>query len=154
LAALRSATGARAYADPIEAQAIAAGRASREIKTRGLLRFARAIAAPLFKTAPAVVDECLTGGQVLPISGGLQVIATPGHTPGHLSFFLPAAGILFAGDSLASSGGTLNGFIGANTWDVEKAKASVRLQAALGAKTVCVAHGSVVTDAAGKFPKV
>jgi Zn-dependent hydrolases, including glyoxylases len=28
----------------------------------------------------------------------VEVIATPGHTPGHLSFFFPAEGILFLGD--------------------------------------------------------
>ena len=36
----------------------------------------------------------------LPIMGGLQVIATPGHTPDHLAFHSLSVGILFAGDAL------------------------------------------------------
>lgn len=28
----------------------------------------------------------------------VQIIATPGHTPGHLSFFIPDEGVLFIGD--------------------------------------------------------
>lgn len=33
----------------------------------------------------------------------LEVIATPGHTPGHVSFFLADSGALFAGDTIISS---------------------------------------------------
>lgn len=35
---------------------------------------------------------------------GLHVIATPGHTPGHLSFFRAADGLLIAGDAVRVSG--------------------------------------------------
>jgi glyoxylase-like metal-dependent hydrolase (beta-lactamase superfamily II) len=37
-------------------------------------------------------------GHLLPILGGLQVIHTPGHTPGSLSFY--TEGMLFSGDTL------------------------------------------------------
>lgn len=154
LAALKAATGARIYASEIEAKAIAEGHSSREIKVSGLTRIQFAITRIFFKVKPATVDEFLTDGQQLPILEGLRVVATPGHTPGHISFFAPAAGILFAGDSLTSGNGEICGSRRAYTWDEEKANASIRLQAALGAKIVCVAHGKVVMDAISKFPQV
>jgi len=82
----------------------------------------------------------------------LRVVETFGHTPGHISLFAPSAGILFVGDSLVSDKNGLRGSRGANTWDQDKANAAVRKQAALGARIVCSGHGSVVMDAAGKFP--
>lgn len=39
-------------------------------------------------------------GDELPVLGGLQVIATPGHTMDHFSLYHPATGVLFAGDAL------------------------------------------------------
>ena len=35
---------------------------------------------------PVPVDEELTDGQLLPVAGGLRVVHTPGHSPGHASF--------------------------------------------------------------------
>ena len=37
--------------------------------------------------------------------GSLRCIATPGHTPGHVSFFDERDGILYAGDALCTMGG-------------------------------------------------
>ena len=45
--------------------------------------------------------EQLHHGQVLELAGlSLEVIHTPGHTPGHCCFHLPAAGVLCSGDQL------------------------------------------------------
>jgi glyoxylase-like metal-dependent hydrolase (beta-lactamase superfamily II) len=154
LAALKSTSGAPAYASPIEAEAIAAGRRSRELKLSGPARWLFGLAAPWFNVKPVAVDETVTDGQELPVLGGLRVIETPGHTPGHISLFAPSAGILFPGDSLVSRGNRLYPSRGANTWDAAQALESVKRQAALGARIVCPAHGPVVKDAAGKFPGV
>jgi glyoxylase-like metal-dependent hydrolase (beta-lactamase superfamily II) len=101
---------------------------------------------------PVEVDEILEEGQVLPILGGLQVLETPGHTPGHISLFSPSAGVLFVGDSIVSRDSGLMASIPANTWDQDAAATSVRKQAALGALVVCSGHGPVVKDALGKMP--
>jgi glyoxylase-like metal-dependent hydrolase (beta-lactamase superfamily II) len=154
LAALKAVSGARVYASAIEAEGIAAGRMSRELKLRGLQKWLLAAAAPLFKLKPAAVDEQVTDGQVLPVLGGLRVVATPGHTPGHISLYAPAAGVLFVGDSLVSGADGLRPSPGVSTWDEAKALESVRLQAALGAYIVCPAHGPAIKDAIGKFPDV
>jgi glyoxylase-like metal-dependent hydrolase (beta-lactamase superfamily II) len=153
LAALKAATGARVYANAIEAEAIGAGRMSRELKVHGLLGLFFTLTGFLFKAKPATVDEFLTDGQVLPVLGGLRVVETFGHTPGHISLFAPSAGILFVGDSIVSGNGALRGSSGANTWNQAKADESVRKQAALGARIVCSGHGPAVMDAGNKFPR-
>jgi glyoxylase-like metal-dependent hydrolase (beta-lactamase superfamily II) len=155
LAALKEASGARVYSTAIEAQAIAEGHSSRPLKPRNaLMKLLYNLAAGLFKPKTTHVDETLKDGQNLPVLGGLRVLETPGHTPGHLSFFLPSAGILFTGDSIVSETSGLRGSTGANNWDQSKSDASVKKQAALGAKIVCPGHGEVVREAAGKFPAV
>lgn len=145
LAALKAASGARVYASPIEAEAMAAGRLSREMKLTGLRRVLFALVHRLFAARPVTADERVKDGQVLPVLGGLRVIATPGHTPGHISLFAPSVGVLFTGDSIISQGGTLHCSRGANTWDEAQAAESMRLQAALGARIICPGHGPVVT---------
>jgi len=102
--------------------------------------------------SPVQVDETLTGGQVLPVLSGLQVVDSSGHTPGHLSFYVPSAGILFSGDSILSVKNRLIGSHGAVTWDQARADRSVSKQAALRARIVCSGHGRVIMDAIGKFP--
>jgi len=154
LAALLKATGARTYASRVEAEAIAAGKPSRPPRPTGfsLTRVMFSLMRPFMKARPCRVDELLVDGQVLPVLGGLRVVETIGHTPGHLSLFAPAAGILFCGDSMVSDSEGLQGSRPSVTWDEALAKDAVRKQAELGARIVCPGHGPVVKDAAGKFP--
>jgi glyoxylase-like metal-dependent hydrolase (beta-lactamase superfamily II) len=154
LAALKKATGARTYASQIEADAIAAGKSSRAIQPTGfsVRRLIFRLLGPLMKATPFQVDEILKDGQVLPALGGLRVIETPGHTPGHVSLFAPAGGVLFCGDSMVTDAEGIHGSRPGLTWNEAKARESERRQAALGARIVCSGHGPVVMDAAGKFP--
>lgn len=155
LAALQAATGARTYASPIEAQAIEAGVVSRELNVHGVSAFLfKTVAGPMFKAKPARVDEHLSDGEVLPLLGGLRVVATIGHTPGHISLYAPAHQLLFGGDSMVSEKSGLRVSRGMNTWDEAQAQAAVKIQAALGAKIVCVGHGPVVRGEPVKFPVV
>jgi len=152
LSALQKATSARTFTSKIEADAIAIGRASRQITGGGLVRRVLfAVVSPFFKAIPVQVDEILTDGQILPIAGGLRVLDTPGHTPGHISLFSESAGVLFCGDSMISENG-LQGSRPAVTWDQMKANESVVKQAQLDARIVCSGHGPVVMDAKGKYP--
>jgi glyoxylase-like metal-dependent hydrolase (beta-lactamase superfamily II) len=155
LAALKAASGARVYASPVEAQAMAEGHASRTLKPRRrITKLLFDLMASLFRPARIHADDLLTDGQTLPVLGGLRVIETLGHTPGHISLFAPSTGILFCGDSIVSEETGLRGSHGANTWDQAKSDESVRKQAALGARILCSGHGPVVMEATGKFPQV
>ena len=46
-----------------------------------------------------VADE-LVDGQVLDVAGGLRVVHTPGHSPGHVSLLHEPSGVLITGDAL------------------------------------------------------
>ena len=154
LAALQKLTGAHTYASQVEANAIAAGRASRQVNPSGisLRRVMFSLLRPFMKASPFQVDEILVDGQVLPALGGLRVIETNGHTPGHISFFVPVPGVLFTGDSLVTDQNGIHGSRPGLTWDDARAREAERKQAALGARIVCPGHGPVIMDAAGKFP--
>ena len=53
------------------------------------------------------VDLILQDGDVLDPGGGLnmQVIHTPGHSPGSISLWLPQEGVLFSADAIPTAGG-------------------------------------------------
>lgn len=152
-AELKAKTGAKLYASQIEAKAIEAGTISREMQgnamMKGIFSLMGKVIMPL---APAKVDEIIMHGQVLPVLGGLQVIATPGHTPGHVSFYAPAHHILIAGDSLNASSGTLKFTPAPVHWSYEKGCESVKLEAVLGATSVCCGHGAVIEGTPVTFP--
>jgi len=151
-AALKAASRARLLTSKVEAEGIAAGRPTRPLNTRNaLMQLFFALLTRLVKTGGVSVDEILSDGQVLPVLGGLQVIETIGHTPGHLSLFSPSTGILFSGDSIVSDKDGLYSSREAVTWDRAKADASTRRQAALAPQIVCPGHRPVVRAAAGKF---
>ena len=154
LAALKEASGARTYASQSEAEAMARGGSSRPVN-RSIGRFQGfmiRLMGKYLKPTPIQVDEMLTDGQVLPVLGGLQVVETPGHSPGHLSFFVPSLRVLFCGDSMKSNDKGLRASRSRNNWNQSLAEASVRKQAALGAQIVCPGHGPVAKDAGGRFP--
>jgi glyoxylase-like metal-dependent hydrolase (beta-lactamase superfamily II) len=56
----------------------------------------------LFQYSAPKIDRWLEDGEELSILGGLQVIHLPGHTEGHVGFFLPRSRLLFSGDLFAS----------------------------------------------------
>lgn len=49
---------------------------------------------------PVEVGHELHDGEVLPVLGGLRVLHTPGHTPGHVSLLHQPTGVLITGDAI------------------------------------------------------
>jgi len=100
------------------------------------------------ETVPSVL---LTDGEIY---GSLQVIATPGHTPGHLSFLDTRSGTVIAGDAMTAVGGLrVSGdgpliFPLANfaTWHKPTAVESARKLASLQPKKIVVGHGKPVLE--------
>ena len=152
-AELKAKTGARIYASKIEAEAIEAGTTSREVQGGAFMKAVFSVMGKvMMPLAPAHVDEIIMHGQVLPVLGGLQVIATPGHTPGHVSFYAPAHHILIAGDSMNASSGSLKFEPAPVHWSYEKGCESVKVEAGLNARVVCCGHGHVIEGAPVAFP--
>lgn len=60
-----------------------------------------------FENCKVKVDEVLADGQELPYCGGITVIHTPGHTPGHICLYLSQSKTLIAGDALGIENGLL-----------------------------------------------
>lgn len=50
--------------------------------------------------APAEVARTFRDGELLDIAGGLRVVHTPGHSPGHVSLLAEATGVLLTGDAI------------------------------------------------------
>ncbi len=100
---------------------------------------------------PQTADVFLEDGQELPVLGGLKALSTPGHTPGHVSYYSSSQKILFAGDSLNTLGGRLQFAEGPFTGSFVQGQDSVRVQAALGAEVVCCGHGAPIKGSL-KFP--
>jgi glyoxylase-like metal-dependent hydrolase (beta-lactamase superfamily II) len=101
---------------------------------------------PTLRTTP---DERLKGGDTV---GSLQVVDSPGHTPGHIAFFDPRSGVLIAGDVFSTLGGVavashpywrfpLPGFV---TFDKPQNLRSARTLRALDPSVLVVGHGREV----------
>jgi glyoxylase-like metal-dependent hydrolase (beta-lactamase superfamily II) len=80
-------------------------------------------------------------GETLPeVLNGLQVILTPGHTRGHVSFWQPDRRLLFCGDVVMRLPRLRLPF--ANfTVDMDENKRSIKKIAALKPEVVCFGHG-------------
>ncbi|WP_077603232.1 MBL fold metallo-hydrolase [Oceanobacillus sojae] len=84
----------------------------------------------------------------------LEVISSPGHTPGSVSFFEPEHQILIVGDAFQTKGGVavsgvlkwLFPFPKAATWDKETAVKSAVKLLACNPKLLAVGHGNVLVN--------
>ena len=79
---------------------------------------------------------------------GLRIVATPGHTHGHVSVLDEVGGILVAGDALGTVGGVLAGSNPQFTEDAAAAKATIAKLGALRFETLLVGHGDPITSGA------
>jgi glyoxylase-like metal-dependent hydrolase (beta-lactamase superfamily II) len=103
---------------------------------------------PGAKTRPT---RTLQPGDVV---GSLEVIASPGHTPGHVSFLDRRDGTLLAGDAYSTLGGTATPakanlrfpLVYFATWHRPTALESARALRALDPKRLAPGHGPIVDD--------
>jgi glyoxylase-like metal-dependent hydrolase (beta-lactamase superfamily II) len=84
---------------------------------------------------------------------GLQIIDTPGHTPGSISLFDPGIGLLVAGDALNGNedGTAISGPDERFTADMATANESVVKLAALEVEAAAFGHGEPVPEDAGRL---
>jgi glyoxylase-like metal-dependent hydrolase (beta-lactamase superfamily II) len=96
LTPLREETGGEVAAHVDDARDIRTGRATGG-RPPGLLgRLLTLLPGP----TPCRVDVELADGQLLPYAGGIEVVHTPGHTPGHVSLLHRPSGTLVTGDAI------------------------------------------------------
>ncbi|MEO7334268.1 MAG: MBL fold metallo-hydrolase [Gemmatimonadales bacterium] len=79
-------------------------------------------------------------GDVLPMLGGLQVVHTPGHTPGSVCLYATKHRILFTGDALQVIRGKVTFASSVFSDDIALARATVARMAALDVGTIAFAH--------------
>jgi len=151
LASLVETTGAKAYVHSLDAGIT---RGDAPVGRPNPRVFLGRLAGPLLmrlqpsRMPPVVIEREVADGDELPITGGLRVIHTPGHTAGHVSYLWPeSGGVLFAGDAaanfrgLAPPVGLLGGMF---TEDPDQARESFRKLAELEFDTACFGHGGVL----------
>ncbi len=90
------------------------------------------------------VDLTLSDGQELPYCGGLRVVDTPGHTPGHVAIQLLESTIVVCGDAANISDGRLIGPNPQMTHDMAEGMVSFSRLTALGAAGYVCYHGGYV----------
>lgn len=92
-------------------------------------------------------------GDISPLVGGedvfgLEILATPGHTPGHMAVIDHDAGLLVAGDALATEGGAAAEVPQRFTEDLDLSHQSIRALAELTFNTLLVGHGDPLESGA------
>ncbi|MBB3126059.1 glyoxylase-like metal-dependent hydrolase (beta-lactamase superfamily II) [Paenibacillus rhizosphaerae] len=87
------------------------------------------------------VDTIIHEDEELPICGGIAVIGTPGHTPGHISLYHRPTRTLVAADALRVVGGELLGPDPDATVDIPLAMRSIAQLAAYDIASVICYHG-------------
>ncbi|WP_141501787.1 MBL fold metallo-hydrolase [Paenibacillus luteus] len=90
------------------------------------------------------VTRLMADGDTLPIGGGLTVIHTPGHTPGHVSLYHHASKTLIAGDALVIHNGELQGSSPYSTIDMEQAVQSLKKFKPFDIEAVVCYHGGLL----------
>lgn len=145
LADLVDASGARVLAHEVETPFIDGSRPPRFGTPEALARRPE-LRAVLERVRPTPVDEPLPDGARLDLAGGVRVVATPGHTVGHMCLYLERTGTVIAGDALTSSEGRLQGPSQTATSDMATASRSVARLAELDVRAIVCYHGGVVRD--------
>jgi len=151
LATLKRLSGAAVLSHAWEADVIAGDRESQRVPIRPqrpvlayapvyYLQFGAAVG--FGKHPPCLVDESIREGTKI---GSIEVVHTPGHTPGHVSFWWPERGVLLAGDAIATYPLFSPGWPAFNL-NLHQARDSLHKMIDIGPSFVGVGHGDPLTE--------
>ncbi len=94
------------------------------------------------------VHEKLKDGDSVEAFEGLVTYHTPGHTPGHVSYYCPSRKILFAGDAVFNVNGVVVVSLKEYSFSEPLANISVRRLATLDVESLVQYHGAPVLKGA------
>ncbi len=92
------------------------------------------------------VSEELHDGQLLPVAGGLEVVHTPGHTPGHISLLHRPTETLITGDAIWNMNSRRTWPIFASCSDGQQTKQTAERLGDLEYRTAAFTHGPEIRD--------
>jgi glyoxylase-like metal-dependent hydrolase (beta-lactamase superfamily II) len=146
LAALQKLSGAKVWAHEWESDIIAGNRKAQGISVipqwpLQVYYLQLGLALGFGAHPPCEVDAFLKEGDRV---GPLEIIHTPGHSPGHLSFHWRARNALFAGDALATWPGLSLGWPAFNLNKKQHRQSLLKMDD-LRADVVAVGHGEPAT---------
>lgn len=98
---------------------------------------------------PVKVDGLLSDGEEPDFLKGVRIIYTPGHMPGHISFYLEESKTLVASDAVVYEDGELEIANPDYTLDLNAAIDSVKKLQAFDIKKIICYHGGVVEENPG-----
>lgn len=152
LAEVVALTGAEVWAHEADADIIDGSRPGPVTATAAVTVHAAVTGRPRPKVAPVPVTRRLAGGETIDTLGGVRVLHTPGHTPGHLSLLVPDLSLLLAGDMLRVEEGRVVRPPAMYGWDLRIAEETIREVAALGFDAMLPYHGDFLPhDAAERI---
>lgn len=99
-------------------------------------------------SAPTPVEDELVDGQLLDVAGGLRVVHTPGHTPGHVSFLHEPTRVLITGDAIWNMLGRMTWSIAALCTDGALSRRTAETLGELDYDLVAFTHGPEIRDRA------
>jgi glyoxylase-like metal-dependent hydrolase (beta-lactamase superfamily II) len=148
LAALKAASGATVCSHEWEVDIIAGRRPATRVspiprKPFQVYKLQLGLALGLGKHKPCEVDRRLKAGDHI---GPLQVVETPGHTPGSLSFWWPERRALFAGDVITTWPDVTPGWPGLTLDNARNLRSVHDLTDFGNAEILCTGHGEPITQ--------
>lgn len=99
---------------------------------------------------PVKVDGLLSDGEEPDFLKGVKIIYTPGHMPGHISFYIEESKTLVASDAVVYEDGELEIANPEFTLDLNAAIDSVKKLRQFDIKKIICYHGGVVEDNPGQ----
>ena len=155
VATLRGLTGAAVYCHEWEEGIVTGKRKATPVskvpqRPLKVYKLQLGLALGLGKHTPCRVDYVLQEGAKI---GPLEVIATPGHTPGCLSLWWPEKRALFAGDIVATWPEVDLAWPGLTLDNAQNKRSVAKLTDLSNAEILCVGHGEPIVEGAAELIK-
>jgi len=92
---------------------------------------------------PINVDIAVEDGDVLDICGGIEIVASPGHMPGHISVYIRELKTLVTGDSMITENGVLQTANPVYTLDMDESVRTIEKYTTYDIDQIVCYHGGV-----------